>query len=37
MLYKIKQGNCLELMPQIPTGSVNLCLTDPPYNIAREK
>ncbi len=29
-------GDCLEIMKQIPNGSVDLVLTDPPYNIARE-
>lgn len=34
--YKLMNGDCLELMKQIPDGSVDLILTDPPYNIARE-
>ena len=29
-------GDCLEVMKQIPDKSVDLVLTDPPYNIARE-
>ncbi len=29
----IEQGDCLELMKQIPDGSVDLILTDPPYGI----
>jgi DNA modification methylase len=29
-------GDCLEVMKQIPNKSVDLVLTDPPYNIARE-
>ncbi len=29
-------GDCLELMRDIPDGSVDLVLTDPPYNIARD-
>lgn len=29
----LMQGDCLELMEQIPDGSVDLVLTDPPYNI----
>ena len=29
----LMQGDCLELMKGIPDGSVNLVLTDPPYNI----
>ena len=28
-------GDCLEKMKDIPDGSVDLVLTDPPYNIAR--
>ena len=30
---KLFQGDCLELMKQIPDGSVDLVLTDPPYGI----
>lgn len=30
------QGDCLEVMKTIPDGSVDLVLTDPPYNIARD-
>lgn len=29
--YKIYNGDCLELMKEIPTGSVDLICTDPPY------
>ncbi|MBC8531794.1 DNA-methyltransferase [Gehongia tenuis] len=29
----LMQGDCLELMERIPDGSVDLVLTDPPYNI----
>ena len=29
-------GDCLEVMKQIPDKSIDLVLTDPPYNIARE-
>lgn len=32
----LMHGDCLERMKDIPDGSVNLVLTDPPYNIARE-
>ena len=32
----IRQGDCLELMNGIPDNSVDLILTDPPYNIARK-
>lgn len=31
------QGDCLELMKDIPDCSVDLVLTDPPYNIKKEK
>ena len=30
------QGDCLERMKEIPDGSVDMVLTDPPYNIARD-
>ena len=30
---KLWQGDCLEMMKNIPDGSVSLVLTDPPYNI----
>ena len=33
----IKQGDCLELMQGIPDKSVDLILTDPPYNIGKAK
>ena len=32
----LMQGDCLERMKEIASGSVDLVLTDPPYNIARE-
>ena len=31
MTYKIKQGDCLELMRQIPSGSIDMILCDLPY------
>ena len=31
MMIDIKQGDCLQLMKDIPDGSVDLVLTDPPY------
>ena len=34
--YKLLHGDCLERMKDIPDGSVDLILTDPPYNIARD-
>ena len=33
----IEQGDCLELMKQIPDGSVDLVIIDPPYNIKKAK
>ena len=33
---KIHFGDCLELFKQIDDDSISLCLTDPPYNIARD-
>ena len=33
----IKCGDCLELMKEIPKGSINLILADPPYGVTRCK
>lgn len=30
-MFDVKNGNCLELMKDIPDGSVDLIVTDPPY------
>ena len=30
-MIKLMQGDCLELMKEIPSGSVDIVLTDPPY------
>lgn len=30
-MFKLKQGDCLELMHQIPSGSVDMILCDLPY------
>ena len=35
-MYTIKQGNCLDLIQTLPDNSVDLVLTDLPYNISRE-
>ena len=32
--FELWQGDCLELMKNIPDGSVDLVLTDPPYGMA---
>jgi len=33
--YRIKQGDCLELMASIPDGSIQLAVTSPPYDNLR--
>ena len=33
MNYKLHLGDCLELMPDIPDGSIDMILTDPPYGM----
>lgn len=35
-MIKLMHGDCLERMREIPDGSVDMVLTDPPYNIARD-
>jgi DNA modification methylase len=35
-MIDLRLGDCLEVMKSIPDNSVYLCLTDPPYNIARD-
>ena len=32
-LGKVHQGDCIELMNQMPAASVDLFVTSPPYNI----
>lgn len=32
-MIKLMQGDCLELMKEIPDGSVDMVLTDPPYGM----
>ena len=36
MKNKIIQGDCLEVMKDIPDKSIDCIITDPPYNISRE-
>ena len=36
-MIEIKQGNCLDLIKNIPNHSVDMILTDPPYNITSMK
>ena len=33
MIYDIKQGDCYKLIKQVPDQSIDLILTDPPYNL----
>ena len=35
MKYKLYNGDCLEIMQEIPDKSVDLILIDPPYNISK--
>ena len=35
-MSKLLQGDCLELMGQIPDGSVDMVLTSPPYDNMRD-
>lgn len=30
------EGDCLQLLPQLPTGTVKLIVTSPPYNLGKE-
>lgn len=32
---RLLKGDCLELMKSIPDKSIDLLLTDPPYNISK--
>jgi DNA modification methylase len=34
--YKLFNGDCLQLLSEVPSNSVDLLLTDPPYNVSRE-
>lgn len=36
LLNKVTQGDCLEVMKGIKDGSVDLLLTDPPYNVSQK-
>ena len=36
-MITIKRGDCLELMKEIPAGSVDMILTDLPYGITDYK
>lgn len=34
--YALQKGDCLEVMQKIPSGGIDLVLTDPPYNISKD-
>jgi len=34
VVNEMHEGDCLEVMRDIPDGSVDLLLTDPPYNVS---
>lgn len=34
-IYKIHHGDCLKVMKQVATGTVNLCISDSPYNLGQ--
>ena len=33
---KIIQGDCLEVMEEIPANSIDLVVADPPYNLGKD-
>ena len=35
MAYDLRYGDCFKLLNEIPDKSIDLILTDPPYNIAK--
>lgn len=37
LLNKVTQGDCLEVMREVPDGSIDLIVIDPPYNIGKDK
>lgn len=37
MKIELHKGDCLDVMPKIPSHSVNLILADLPYNTTRNK
>lgn len=37
MSYKLYNGDCLEIMKDIPDETIDLVLIDPPYNIGKDK
>jgi len=37
LFYKLIQGDCLKVLPKLPTYSIDLVVTDPPYGFGRFK
>ena len=33
-MYKLLQGDCFDIMKRIPDSSIDLLITDPPYDIS---
>jgi DNA modification methylase len=33
--FVLFEGDCLDLLPQIPDGSIKLVVTSPPYNVGK--
>lgn len=36
-MINLMQGDCLEIMKEIESGSVDMILTDPPYELSKSK
>lgn len=36
-MIDLRQGDCFEILKNIPDGSIDLILTDPPYNVGKDK
>ncbi len=36
-MVNLKQGDCIKLMKEIPSGSIDMVLTDPPYELSKSK
>ena len=35
-MFDVKCGDCFDLLQEVPDNSIDLILTDPPYNISKE-
>lgn len=36
-MYQLKEGDCLELLKDIPDNSIDSIITDPPYGLSDHK